>query len=399
MEPTNNSLTILGIFLLGLGLNLTPCVYPMLSITLSLFGVKTEAKQSRAFIKALIYVLGMATMYSTLGVISAFTGGFFGALLQNKFVLIGIALLLFALSLSMFGAYTFQLPSNLVNKIAGKRGTSLVGIYISGLFVGIFAAPCIGPPILALLAFVGTKGDPLFAFWIFFVMSLGLGTPYLILGTFSGLLKKLPKSGVWLIWMERVFGVVLLSLAGFYLLLAFQPSLLKWIIPASLIAGGIYLGFFERSANYSAGFIRIKKTIGILAVLVGIAIPVLAPKQSVVWQPFSPSQLAQAKESQKPAILDFYADWCIPCHELDQITYTDPRVIQALDGFVRLKVDMTRPDDPNSTAATERFEIVGVPTIIFLDANGEEIVESRVTGYIDADELLRILKSPRLNHS
>ena len=398
MTLSENSLTILGVFLLGLGLNLTPCVYPMLSVTLALFGVRQEANRGRSFLKALVYVLGMATMYSVLGTMAAFTGGFFGALLQNKIVLIAIALLLAGLALSMFGVYTFQLPSQLVNQFAGKRGTHLAGIYVSGLFVGIFAAPCIGPPILALLAFVGTKGDPLFGLWIFFILSLGLGAPYLILGTFSHLINRLPKSGVWLVWMERLFGIILLTLSAFYLILAVNAEFLKWLVPAALAGGGIFLGFIERSEKYSLGFVRFKQIAGAAAIAAALALPVFGPKETVKWEKYTPSALEEAVKTKRPVVLDFYADWCIPCHELDQFTYSDPKVIKGLDRFVRLKVDLTSPDDPETETIIEKFGIAGVPAILFLDAAGQEVKENRVTGFVDAKEFLGLLQSPQLQH-
>ncbi|MGH2568682.1 MAG: cytochrome c biogenesis protein CcdA, partial [Bacteroidota bacterium] len=239
------AVAFLAIFLIGLALNLTPCVYPMMSVTVSLFGAQTDANILRVFFKAVVYVLGMATMYSVLGVSAALSGGLFGSWLQSPWVLAGIAALLFGLALSMFGLYQIQIPYWLTSKLGGTTSTGLVGLYLSGLVVGIFAAPCVGPPVIALLAFVGAKGDPVFGFWTFFILSLGLGFPYLILGTFSGLLKKVPKSGVWLIWVERLFGVVLTGAALFYLSLAFFPKFSAYLVPVILLAGGGYLGFLE----------------------------------------------------------------------------------------------------------------------------------------------------------
>ncbi len=395
METSGNSLTLLGIFLLGLGLNLTPCVYPMMSVTVSLFGTQKASSKFSSFFKALAYVLGIATMYSSLGVVTAFTGGFFGALLQNKGVLMGVGVIFIALSLSMFGVYTLNAPSALMNKLAGRKAVGVIGFYISGLFVGIFAAPCIGPPILALLAYVGTKGSPGYAFLVFFVMSMGLGLPYLLLGTFSSLLTKLPRSGGWLLWVERLFGVVLMTLGFFYLILAVKPSLLNWLIPSALILGGIYLGFLERSVKYGPKFFRFKTFAGIVAVLVGMSLPLFAPKQAVAWEVFSKDKLEQAKADKKPVLLDFYADWCIPCHELDQYTYSDPQVIKELEGFVRLKVDMTNADDEATQNTADDFGLVGVPTIIFLDSEGKEVQGTRVTGFIPAKEFLELVRMAR----
>ena len=212
-DPSGNPFTFVGIFLLGLGLNLTPCVYPLLAVTVSLFSSRKEEKTPLgvSFFRALVYVLGMAATNTTLAVVAALTGGLLGAILQNTWVLAGISVLLFLLALSMFGVYTIQAPSWILNRVVGTRSTTLAGLFASGLIVGIFAAPCIGAPVLALLTWVGTQGNPIFAVLVFFTLSMGLGLPYLILGTFSGLLTKLPKSGVWLLWMERLFGVILLA--------------------------------------------------------------------------------------------------------------------------------------------------------------------------------------------
>ncbi len=397
MNPVTDSLTFIGIFFLGLGLNLTPCVYPMMTVTISLFGSQKDASRLNAFLKSLAYVLGIAVTYSTLGVITAFTGGFFGALLQSKWVLFGIAVILGGLSLSMFNVYTLALPSGIVNALAAKRSVSIIGFFFSGVFVGVFAAPCIGPTILALITFVASKGDPVFAFRVFFTMSMGLGLPYLLLGTFSGLLKKLPKSGTWLLWVERLFGVILMSLAAFYLILAIQPKFLPWLVPGALVIGGIYLGFFEKSTKYGKKFSLFQKFAGAVAVTAAILMVVMAPREHVVWEYYSKVRVEQAKMEGKPVILDFYADWCIPCHELDAKTYSDPKVITALKNFVRLKIDMTNAENEASQKIADDYEILGVPTIMFLDKKGEEVKASRTTGYLPPEDFLKLLdNSPDL---
>ena len=382
----------LAIFFIGLALNLTPCVYPMLSVTVSLFGTQSDTNTVRVFVKAVVYVLGIASMYSVLGVTAAMSGGLFGNWLQSPWVLATIGALLFALALSMFGVYQIQAPYWLTSKLGGTTGTGFISLFVSGLVVGIFAAPCVGPPVIALLALVGQKGDPVFGFWAFFILSLGLGFPYLILGTFSGLLKSVPRSGAWLIWVERIFGVVLTGVALFYLSLAFFPKFSAYVVPLTLITGGLYLGFIEPSARDKVWLKRVKWVFGIACVAVGGIFANALREPSISWHPYDEDWINEARASEQPVIMDFYADWCIPCLELDRKTFTDPEVIAVAERFVRLKVDLTQFDSPEAEALRKKYEIAGVPTIVFLDSNGEEVLSSRVVGYLPPDRFLEKMK-------
>ena len=391
-ETQGSFAAFLAIFLIGLALNLTPCVYPMLSVTVSLFGTQTETKTLRVFFKAVVYVLGIASMYSVLGVTAALSGGLFGSWLQSPWVLGAIALLLFGLSLSMFGVYQLQAPYWLTSKLGGTTGTGLISLFLSGLVVGVFAAPCIGPPVIALLALVGAKGDPLFGFWAFFTLSLGLGFPYLILGTFSGLLKKIPKSGDWLVWVERIFGVVLVGAALFYLSLAVAPKLAAFVPAFVLIVGGIYLGFLEPSGKGKKLLQRVKWGFGIVAVAVGLLFANELRTPTMSWQPYDDEWIAEAAASERPVMIDFYADWCIPCLELDRSTFTNPEVIKSARDFIRLKVDLTHFDSPEAEAIRKKYNIAGVPTIIFLTADGTERAHARVVGYLPPGQFVQRLK-------
>lgn len=377
-----------AIFFIGLALNLTPCVYPMISVTVSIFGGQTDNNIGRVFAKALTYVLGIATMYSVLGVIAALSGGLFGSALQSPVVLAIIGLLLLALALSMFGLYEIQMPYWLTSKLGGQSASGFIGVYVSGLVVGVFAAPCIGPPIIALLAFVGAKGDPVFGFWSFFILSLGLGFPYLILGTFSGLLQKLPKSGVWMVWVKKVFGIVLVGVGLFYVGLAFFPKYTPWVLALTLLLGGIYLGFLERSGLDKKVFRAVKWAIGLVGIVFGLLMIQNLTKPSVVWTPYDAAAYQQALADGQPIVLDFYADWCIPCLELDQVTFVDPSVIEGLDRFVRFKVDLTNFDSEESNQLREQFNIVGVPTIVFIGPNGREVNSARVIGFLSPEEFM-----------
>lgn len=377
-----------AIFFIGLALNLTPCVYPMISVTVSIFGGQTDTNLFRVFLKALTYVMGIATMYSVLGVVAALSGGLFGSALQSPVVLAIIGLLLMGLALSMFGLYEIQMPYWITSKLGGQNASGFIGVFVSGLVVGVFAAPCIGPPIIALLAFVGANGDPFFGFWSFFILSLGLGFPYLILGTFSGLLQKLPKSGVWMIWVKKVFGIVLVGVGLFYIGLAFFAKLTPWILAATLLLGGIYLGFLERSGRDRKGFQAVKMLVGVVSIIFGVLMVHNLTKPSVEWTPYSAESYEMALSEGSPIVLDFYADWCIPCLELDQVTFVDEGVIEALNKFKRFKVDLTNFDSEESEILRQQFDIIGVPTIVFIGSNGQEVKTARIVGYLNPEDFL-----------
>jgi len=395
-------LAFLLIFLMGLALNLTPCVYPMMGVTISLFGGGSAGGSGggsgggmRALPRALVYVLGIALMYSTLGVVAAMTGGLFGGWLANPWVLAGIGLLLLAMSLSMFGVYELTAPSGLLTKLGGAAGASLFGTFLAGLLVGVFAAPCIGPPIIALLAYVGSKGDPVFGFWAFFVLSLGLGLPYLVLGVSSGLLTRLPRSGSWMDWVKHLFGVILLGVAAFYLCLAIAPSKVAYVVPAALALGGLYLGFLEPTGRERAGFRRFKWAVGVAGIVAATMVAFRTQAPAVEWQPYSAQAVADARAAGRPVVLDFSADWCVPCHELDQNTFTDRGVAEGLARFTRLKVDFTRADAPETIALRDRYAIEGVPTIVFLGADGQEVRAARIFGFVGPKPFLERLRVVR----
>ncbi len=381
-------LAFIFIFLGGLALNLTPCVYPLIPITLGYFGGQSENKTSRLFKLAILYVIGMAITYSVIGVVTALSGSLFGSLLQNPIVLIGIAAVLVALSLSMFGLYEFQLPNSLVVKL-GEARSGYFGAFFMGLTMGVVAAPCIGPFVVGLLTFVGAKGDPLFGFFVFFVLALGLGFPYLFLGVFSGKIKSLPRSGEWMIAVKKIFGFVLIGMAIYFILPLLPETYRGNVLPSFMILTSVYLLFFDKTGSNVKTFVWIKSIILGIVLILGFYLLIPSEKESIEWTKVSAKNIEVGNGT--PTIIDFYADWCIPCKELDAMTFTDSRVIEESKRLRRLKVDLTKTGSEETQFAMQKYEIVGVPTVIFFDKNGNEV--KRITSFVNADEFLEIMKS------
>ncbi|MCW9094603.1 MAG: protein-disulfide reductase DsbD family protein, partial [Ignavibacteriaceae bacterium] len=313
-DPISNALESNGlliglffVFLGGLALNLTPCVYPLIPITIGYFGGQSEGSTTKLFFMGILFILGLAVTYSAIGVITSLTGAVFGALLQNPIVILAVVAVLFVLSLSMFGVYEFKLPDKLVNKAGGAKA-GLYGAFFMGLTMGIVAAPCIGPFVLGLVTYVATKQDPYFGFLLFFVLAVGLGTPYLFLAVFSGKIKKIPRAGEWMDAVKHIFGFILVGMALYFLLPLLPESFRGYVLPVFMVGTAIYLLFFEKLANSVKGFRIFKIVFSIL--ILAIAVYTLIPSEtnSVNWKPFTKDALTEI--SGKGVIVDFYADWC-----------------------------------------------------------------------------------------
>jgi thiol:disulfide interchange protein DsbD len=393
--------TFLFVFIGGLALNLTPCVYPMIPITISYFGGQSEGKKGSLLLHSSIYVIGMATTYSILGSVAALTGSLFGAALQYPAVLIGIALIMVLLALSMFDVYELRMPSFL-NRLAGQSHGGLFGTFFMGLTVGIVAAPCIGPFVLTLLTYVGSTGDPVLGFSLFFVLALGLGVPFIFLGAFSGGLSRMPKSGGWMIWVRKIFGFVLIGMAIYFLRPLFPSELLFFMTFAlTMLLGGVYMAWLEPSQGRGAGFVYLRNIVGLI--FFGIALYLsftgvqahvdqaiakkvrdLGPGANaavIQWAPYSDAKLAEAAQAGKPVFIDFFADWCVACKEMEHLTFSTPEVAGVSKDFVMLQVDMTSAEDPAVAALQKKYDVKGLPTYVFLKPDGSELAELRGTGF------------------
>lgn len=360
------------IFLLGLALNLTPCVYPIIPITISYFGSQSHEGR-KPVVLALFYVLGMAVMYSTLGVAAGLTGGLFGSQLQNPWVLGIFALVMFALALSQFDRkdgrpiWEFQLPAALRNKAGSRSG--ILGAMLMGLMVGVVAAPCIGPAVVALLQWVGTQKNAMLGFITFFTLALGLGLPYVFLATASGSVKRLPRSGEWMIGVKHIFGVIMIWMGFYYLqtvLNGLRPGLGNVALVAVTALGGLYLLFLDRAGASAARFFALKRALGVGALVLAIWLAKPAPAEAIHWQPYSTHALEQARREGKKVLIDFTAAWCAQCKELEHKTFSKREVGQAASEFVALRADMTNFHGPNEQKLKKQFGIVGLPTVVRL---------------------------------
>lgn len=388
----------------GVLTSLTPCVYPLIPITVSIFGARQASSRRHAMALSGLYVLGIALMYSALGVGAALTGKAFGSVMQNPLVIGGVALVFATMAASMFGAFELQLPASWQAKLQGVGGAGYLGALAMGLVSGIIAAPCTGPVLAATLAFVATKGSVAFGVGIMFAYALGLGLLFFLIGAFS---ISLPKSGAWMDTVKSVFGVALLAAAGVFLkdsLPALQPIFLATrtaaLAAAGLAGAGVLLGAFSGSFHGGSALHRLAKGAGVALVVGGIVYASGAASarsrargEHLAWH-FHQDEvaaIAQARAQGKPVIIDFWADWCTACKELDKTAWSDPRVQAAAGRFVTLKMDGSQDTDAFQKVF-EKYAVVGMPTVVFIDSAGREVPQ-RITGAVEAEEMLKYLES------
>jgi thiol:disulfide interchange protein DsbD len=395
LEEHGLILAFILIYLGGLALNLTPCVFPLIPITVSYFVNQSDGKTSRTFVLTLFYVLGMSITYSILGTIAATTGGLFGSALQNPLVIFFIAAVLVGLATSMFGLWEFRMPTFLSRR-TGQAKQGRWGAIIMGLTVGIVAAPCIGPFVLGLLIYVGETGKPVLGFLMFFTLAWGMGTPFILLGTLSG---SLARPGHWMIWVKKIFGFILILMAVYFARHILGSTITNIIYVIITLTAGLMLWPFDRTPQEGKAFKVIKAVVGLVWLASAVFIltmpggPFRAALEhdGIEWEEFSEARIAEAKAEGKPVMIDFSAGWCIPCRELEHKTFTNDAVIEYSENFVRLKMDLTTIDGEKKRIKRD-FGVRGVPTIIFLDTTGEENTTARVTGFIGPDVFLERMK-------
>lgn len=389
-------LTFILIFLGGLALNLTPCVYPMIPITISYFGTQRAERPLVILGRAAAYVVGISVTYSSLGVTAALTGKILGSTLQSPFVLIGISLLLVILSFSMFGLYEIQAPAWLLNKVAAGNTQGWIGALGMGLVFGIVAAPCVDPFSIGLLTFVAAKANPFLGFIMFFTLSLGLGFPYLWLGFFSTEIQRLPKSGMWMVWVKKIFGLVLFGMPLYFLNPLMPKDFNHFAVPAYLLICGTLLGWIFSGVGVTQGFKRFQHGFGIVLILMGLLVYRVWPVPvELPFQAYDANLLQKAQVEKKPVFIDFTASWCLPCKELEVKTFSAKAVHEALGDWVLLKADLSQYSSGPVEELKKTYGIMGVPTLVFIGPDGKERKGLRAIGFISTDEFLQKVQQAR----
>ncbi|MBN1656195.1 MAG: thioredoxin family protein [Deltaproteobacteria bacterium] len=387
-------------FVAGLATSLTPCVYPMIAITVSVFGAHKAKNKAEGALLSTAFVLGIAALFTPLGLFAATTGGLFGSLLSSPIVLLGLAILFLVLAASMFGAFELDLPLGLKNKLARVGGLGIKGAFLLGLVCALVAAPCTGPILGFLLTWIGTTGNILFGAVSLFAYAMGLGLLFWLVGTFS---INLPKSGPWLEWVRSAFGIVMVVAAGYYLrnlipgaFTVIERSPVFLLAALSAIAAGIALGAIHLSYRDSAIGSRYRKSVGIGLTVFGFLALIayfeaLPPGEKIEWLKDYGQAKERALEKKRPLLVEFGASWCAACGQLDRLTFSDPRVVREARRFIAVRIDLSPgSDSEQKRAILASYAHVGLPLVVLHDQTGKET--ARLTRFVEAETLIEIMR-------
>ncbi|MEQ9081226.1 MAG: cytochrome c biogenesis protein CcdA [Sandaracinaceae bacterium] len=397
---------VLGImFAAGLLTSLTPCVYPMIAITVSIFGASQAKSKLHGAGLSTMYVLGMCALFTPLGLIVGLTGGVFGDFLGNPWIVIPLAVFFVVMATSMFGAFELSLPPSLQNKLAQMGGLGPKGAFTLGLVGGLIAAPCTGPVLGGLLAWITTTQNAALGGAALFAYSVGLGLPTWLVGTFA---ISLPKSGRWLEWVKSVFGIVMVA-AALWFLRAFIPvgsgtvsdyiqRTPTWLmIAAGLLVVGLAAGAVHLSYHGADKLTITRKSLGIAMSTLGLVLLAIwlgapPPGARIAWLDDYEAARERAESQNKPLLVDFGASWCGACEELDSHTFSDPRVVSAGQRFVAVRLDLSRRGDPGYDVLAQ-YDQRGLPLVVLHHSDGEEA--GRVTSFVEAERMLQLMREVR----
>ena len=403
----NSKYAVFGFFLLGLGLAFTPCVLPMLPLLSAIvIGQNQRPNMWRAFALSFVYVQGMALTYTLLGLIVAAIGLPFQVALQHPYVMIGLSIIFVLLALSMFGVFTLQLPSSLQTKLSllsqQQKAGAFGGVFLMGMIAGLVASPCTSAPLSGALLYVAQSGDLFTGAITLYLLALGIGVPLILITLFGN--KILPKSGMWMETVKKLFGFVMLALPVFLIsrILSDEWTPRLW----AMLGTAFFIWFaFQMPKNGTGWVFRI---LFLVAAMISVK-----PLQTWVWsESQAPSavenkavshvefkkvkseaelQQALSENNKSLVMLDLYADWCVACKEFEKETFSDPSVQKAFGDMLLLQVDMTKNSEENRALMT-KYKVLGLPTILFFSRDGKEIEGSRVNGFMPPVEFLQWIK-------
>ncbi len=397
---------VLFVFGAGFLVSLTPCVLPMIPITIGIIGARASGSRLKAFSLSLTYVAGLALVYTALGASAGLMGSIFGAWMQSPWVVGGVSVFFAAMGLAMFGLFDVAMPSGVTTKLNQMGGAGYGGAFVVGMVGAIVAGPCSGPVIATLMVMVGAGGEIMLGVSLMLAFSLGMGMLFLAAGLFSSVLLR---PGAWMESVKRVFGVIML-LGAIYFAKAHMADWVTALLTAAVLLSTAVFGWPSDDSEgpkitkahklYSvvAGIVGAWLLVALMATH-GFILPPLqlsagagdgatAQGPHIAWQSDEAAALARAKAENKPLVIDFTAEWCAACQELEHITYQDPRVIERSESFVPVMLDSTDAKDPTVQALQKKYEVVGLPTVVFVLPDGTTMDDLKVTGFVDADDFL-----------
>lgn len=400
------------VFAAGLGVSLTPCVLPMVPITIGIIGARSAGSRLQAVSLAATYVVGLALVYTLLGVGAGVFGWMFGSWMQSVAVVAAVALFFFVMGLAMFGLFDVGVPSSIQTRLSQYGGAGYGGAFVVGMVGALVAGPCSGPVLLSIIALISKQGEVALGALLMAVFSLGMGMIFLVAGAFS---SSLLRPGPWMETVKKSFGLVMWAGALYFISPHLSDTMTALIASGMLLVTAVYT-WPENDEEHGFWVARGRKLYTVVAgivgayLLVGVLVTrgfILAPlqlsgggaaeasKPGVVWGSDEAAGLAKAKAENKPVMIDFTADWCAACKELEHFTYTDPGVIAASADFVPVMIDATRGDDPAVKALLEKYEVAGLPKVIFMKPDGSILNDLTVSGFIPASEFLPRMDSAR----
>ncbi len=400
------------IFFAGVLTSLTPCIFPMIPITLAILGTTDHShSRRRAFTLSLFYVFGIATTYSLLGVLAAKTGSLFGAFLGSPLVVSLVAILFIVMGLSMYGLFEIQMPHFITRRLSnGKTQKSHIGAYGSGLIAGVVASPCVGPVLISVLAYVAQTQNVFLGFVLLFTFALGFGQLFLVIGTYHNFWHNLPKSGPWMENVKFIFGTIMIAMAFYYIRPVTTGPLFDGLSATAIIALAIYFGAFRskhamhtRAKRTQQIFMRVLFVLGLLFAVKSMLPPSATDgffghadgttgRKTVhtgpEWFHYSDEMLKQAAAQGKPVIVDFKADWCLSCTELEDKTFSSTDVMEYGKNFIWLEYDATATT-PELEALRAKYKIGGLPFVAFFDSKGAWLSRLTLTGFEPTPEFLK----------